>query len=89
MKNNLRTIIKNLLNEHATNVRDKEIYSLISPQEQKELYRLVVNRKTDELKIKMSFLVEKLKEYIGEEKENYIKDFLKRMIYKMYLSRNK
>lgn len=89
MKNN-KTILQNIrkvLNEHYSPLsKDNQINDLISLEDKKELYKLVVNRDTKSLTSKMNDISMKIVNVLGDKSRRYVEDFLKRMVYKMYIT---
>lgn len=82
-------IIKKILNEdkfYAPISKDNQINTAMSFEDKKELYRLVVSKKDDDpesmnkLKNKISEIVNKLSEELGEKNRPYIKEFLRKMV---------
>jgi hypothetical protein len=88
VKNNIKKIIKNLLNEQLGKKPIKEfINDLVTLQDKKELYKFVVKRDVEKIKEKMSEISNRLQNDIGHEYKFHVENFLKQMVYKMYLTK--
>lgn len=82
--------IRKVLNEvYSPLSKDRQIHDLISLEDKKELYNLVVSGDMETLKSKMFSISKEVTDIIGIENRFYVKDYIKRMVGKMILTYKK
>jgi hypothetical protein len=82
--------IRKALKEHYSPLSfDRQIHDLISLEDKKTLYELVINRDTKSLTSKMNDITMKVVNVLGDKSKKYVQDYLNRMVYKMYITYTK